>query len=301
VCLVGNGVRPLADVHVDEDLVRALVSDQHPDLAGPVRTVGSGWDNAVFRLGDDLCVRLPRRRASADLVDQELRWLPALAPDLPLPVPVPVRRGEPGHGFPWTWSICRWVVGETALHHPPAGAETTATILGRFVAVLHQPAPSDAPVNPFRGIPLAERAPMVEEHLDELALDDHIVDIRGIWEIALAEAPWAGAPCWLHGDLHPGNLVMRSGRLVGIVDFGDLTAGDPATDLAVAWMLFPPEVRPVFRAAAGDIDDATWGRARGWALALAVSVLSHSADDPHMARLGRRTLDAVLTDAGSRP
>jgi aminoglycoside phosphotransferase (APT) family kinase protein len=145
---------------------------------------------------------------------------------------------------------------------------------------------------------------MVEEHLAGLDLDDEIVDIgeiREVWETALDEPPWPGEPCWLHGDLHPGNLVVSDGRLVGIVDFGDLTAGDPATDLAVAWMLFPPEVRPVFRAAAGDVDDATWGRARGWALALAVSVLSHSADDPQMARLGRRTLDAVLRDAGARP
>jgi aminoglycoside phosphotransferase (APT) family kinase protein len=263
--------------------------------------VGSGWDNAVFRLGDELCVRLPRRQASAGLVDHELRWLPALAPDHPLPIPVPVRRGRPGQGYPWTWSICRWIDGETALHHAPAGAEATATTLGRFVCVLHQPAPADARTNPCRGTPLAERAPLVEEHLARLALDTHIAVIRQIWDSALAEPPWAEAPCWLHGDLHPGNLVVSAGRLVGVVDFGDLTAGDPATDLAVAWMLFPPEVRPVFREAAGDIDDATWGRARGWALALAVSVLDHSTDDPRMARLGRRTLDAVLADAGARP
>ncbi len=282
-----------------DELAAALVGHQHPDLAGPVRLVASGWDNAVFRLGEQLCVRLPRRQLGADLVAHELRWLPELAPRLPLAVPTPVRAGAPALGYPWAWTICRWIPGDTALQRRPADAWAAADALGRFLAGLHRPAPADAPANPYRGVPLADRAGTFDERLgqlpSDLALD--VALVRRVWDGALAVEQWAGPPIWLHGDLHPGNLVVGDGRLVGVIDFGDLTAGDPATDLAVAWMLLPPEARPWFREAAGGADDATWARARGWALNLAVALLAHSSDDPPMARLGRRTVDAVLADA----
>jgi aminoglycoside phosphotransferase (APT) family kinase protein len=292
----GVGTRPVAEVDVDEHLAGALVAEQHPDLAGPLRLVASGWDNCVFRLGDDLCVRLPRRQLGADLVAHEQRWLPELAPGLPMAVPVPLRRGRPALGYPWPWSICRWVSGETALERPPAEAWDTAALLGRFVACLHRPAPPEAPVNPYRGVPLAARSDALVDRLDRVPADVDRVAVEAAWVRALAEDPWSGPAVWLHGDLHPGNLIVLDGHLAGVIDFGDLTSGDPATDLAVAWMLLPPEARGWFREAAGEVDDATWGRARGWALALAVAVLGHSADDPAMAGMGRRTLDAVLAD-----
>jgi len=152
--------KPEAEIAIDTALVRALVAEQHPDLAlAPLVDVGEGWDNRLFRLGSDLVVRLPRRAASAELIDHELRWLPQLAPRLPLAVPAIQRAGRPGAGFPWNWSIASWVPGDPALHVPPRDLRATAAALGAFLRALHQSAPQDAPRNPWRGVPLADRTP----------------------------------------------------------------------------------------------------------------------------------------------
>ena len=171
-----------------------------------------------------------------------------------------------------------------------------ATILGAFVAAMHQPAPDNAPANPFRGVPLRDRAALVLERIETL---DDMIDApstRTYWDDLLATPDWSGPPLWLHGDLHPLNVLVEHGRPSAVIDFGDLTAGDPATDLSVAWMMFTSETRRRFRDAAGDVDDDTWRRARGWALALALAYLESSADVPLLARVGMRTLEAVLTD-----
>jgi aminoglycoside phosphotransferase (APT) family kinase protein len=287
---------PAAEVEVDEALVQALLEAQHPDLAGrTLRRVADGWDNAIFRVGDDLLARLPRRELAVSLVENEHRWLPELAPRLPLPIPAPVRTGGPGQGYPWPWSICPWFDGASALETPPEDPVTTAEALGGFLRALHRPAPPDAPRNPYRGIPLAdrtERTLAALEHVDDLDRGA----VRARWEELVATPPWTGPALWLHGDVHPGNLLVAEGRLRAVLDFGDLTSGDPASDLAVAWMLFPPEVRPRFRAAAGDVDDATWRRARGWALALGLVIAASSADNPSYAGLGARTIAAVMAD-----
>lgn len=289
---------PAAELQVDEDLVRALLAEQHPDLADrPLHPVASGWDNAIFRLGDDLAVRLPRRELAVPLIAHEQRWLPHLAPSLPLPIPAPVRVGRAGAGYPWPWSVCPWFHGASALTTPLVDAEGAARSLGAFLAALHQPAPADAPANPYRGIPLAERAHRTVEALDRLEhLDRAAVLTR--WE-ALSTAPaWDGPPLWLHGDVHPGNLLVADGGLVAVIDFGDLTAGDPATDLAVAWMLLPARARPALRAAYGEVDDATWQRAQAWALALGLAIAASSADNPPYAQLADRTITAALADEG---
>jgi aminoglycoside phosphotransferase (APT) family kinase protein len=287
---------PAAEVEVDEALVQALLEAQHPDLAGrTLRRVADGWDNAIFRVGDDLLARLPRRELAVSLVENEHRWLPELAPRLPLPIPAPVRTGGPGQGYPWPWSICPWFDGASALETPPEDPVTTAEALGGFLRALHRPAPPDAPRNPYRGIPLAdrtERTLAALEHVDDLDRGA----VRARWEELVATPPRTGPALWLHGDVHPGNLLVAEGRLRAVLDFGDLTSGDPASDLAVAWMLFPPEVRPRFRAAAGDVDDATWRRARGWALALGLVIAASSADNPSYAGLGARTIAAVMAD-----
>ena len=289
--------RPADETTIDTRLVEALVARQHPDLAGqPVRHHAGGWDNEVFRLGDRYAVRLPRRRLAAGLVEAELRWLPSLASRLPLPVPAPLRRGDPGAGYPWTWSITAWLPGDLAVHLRPDDQTDAARALGEFVRALAAPAPAQAPPNPFRGVPLADRharvlaglAALSEAHDRELA--------TRVWEQALAVPPWEGPSVWLHGDLHPGNVLVCGGRVGAVLDFGDLTAGDPATDLSVAWMLWGPGDRETFRAAAGGCDDATWARARGNALAHAVACLAGSADDPVLGPMSRRTLAAVLTD-----
>jgi aminoglycoside phosphotransferase (APT) family kinase protein len=287
---------PAAEVDVDASLVRSLLAEQHPDLADlPLTPLAFGWDNAVLRLGDDLVVRLPRRAMAAPLVEHEQRWLPALAPTLPLPVPVPRRVGRPSAalGYPWSWSVCPWLAGDVAGRTPPDDLLETARTLGAFVRALHQPAPPDFPPNPYRGGPLAEREPPFRDRLVQLA---DVVDgpsLLARWERLLTTPPWTGPPIWLHGDLHPANLLVHDGRISAVIDFGDLTAGDPASDLFVAWMLFPPAERAVFRAAAGDVDDDTWHRAEAWALLMAVAYLANSADNPLMTSIGHRALAAL--------
>jgi aminoglycoside phosphotransferase (APT) family kinase protein len=250
------GATPPAEVAIEPSLVRALLQEQHADLLHlPLLDVGEGWDNRLFRLGDDLAIRLPRRAAAAELIRHEQRWLPLLAPQLPLPIPVPLGIGRPGCGFPWFWSIVPWFTGQTAMIAPPQDLATTARVLGRFLRALHQPAPEDAPLNPWRGVPLAARADAMREHLQRL---DGVVErhaVLALWERVLPTPPWSGPPVWVHGDLHPGNLLTSGGHLSAVIDFGDLTAGDPAADLAVAWMLFPPSARALFLTSArGETD-----------------------------------------------
>lgn len=285
---------PAAEVVVDEDLVRALLSEQHPDLAQlDVRIVGEGWDNVTLRLGDDLGVRVPRRAMAAPLILNEQRWLPVLAPRLPLAVPTPVRNGQPGCGFPWAWSVCPWLTGEIATGPLRSSADAALT-LGEFVAALAVPAPADAPPNPYRGVPLPERHDVTVARIAQLT---EIVDgprLRELWDDLCATPLWDGPPVWLHGDLHPANLLATNGELTAVIDFGDITGGDPATDLAGGWMLFEGEDLAAFRRAAGDCDDDTWRRARGWALVHSLACLGSSADNDTMAAIGHRTLAAVL-------
>jgi aminoglycoside phosphotransferase (APT) family kinase protein len=291
--------KPAADVRVDPALIRALLQEQHPDLAGrPLVEVGEGWDNAVFRLGDDLAVRVPRRAASATLVEHEQRWLPQLSRRLPLPVPAAVRVGVPGCGYPWRWSIVPWLLGETA-HEVSIADAAFGTSLAKFLIALHEPAAAEAPQNPWRGVPLAVRAPSLHEYLERA---DGLVDRAPVlkeWQQTMSAAPWSSPAVWIHGDLHPGNLLVHQGRLSAVIDFGDLTAGDPATDLSVAWML-PAESRRGFRAAYNTnipADRDMWLRARAWALLLGLAYLAHSRGDERMRILGRATIAAALSES----
>lgn len=292
---------PSAEIDIDVTLVRGLLAEQHPDLAArPLERVASGWDNDIFRLGDDLTVRLPRRLMAAALVLHEQRWLPELASRLPLPVPVPVRTGTPSAAlaYPYAWTIGPWLPGAPLEVAPPDDLSATAAILGGFLAALHQPAPDEAPSNPYRGVPLVERADRFEEGLADLA--DGIVDkaaARRMWEELVATPPDPGPTRWLHGDIHPLNLLVHEGRLAAVIDFGDLTAGDRASDLAGAWTFLGRADRDRFREAAGaqaPIDDDTWARARGWALALGTAMAN---GDDRVAEFGRRALRAALDDA----
>ena len=261
--------------------------------------------------------RLPRRTLAAGIVVNEQRWLPSLAPRLPLPVPVPVRTGVPGEGYPWPWSVVPFLPGVPASDGPPFDPRLAATDLGGFFGALHVPAPPDAPANPYRGVPLERRAATFEQNLatlDLAALDVAAPDGAGpasrrgsgreavlaAWETALAVPPWDGPPVWLHGDPHPANILIADGRVSGVLDFGDITAGDPAADLSIAWMLLPAtghgDFRAAYAAASGEpIGEATWARGRGWALNLGIVFLAWSADNPWMHAIGRRTVAAVLS------
>jgi aminoglycoside phosphotransferase (APT) family kinase protein len=294
-------MRPTAETTIDVALARALLAEQFPDLSGlRLAAAGEGWDNAVFRLGDDLAIRFPRRAIVAEFTRQEQRWLPALSRELPLPVPAPVRIGRPGCGYPWPWSVVPWLTGTTAIDMPSRDQASTALLLGEFVRALHVPAPADSPVNPYRGVALHRRDETFHAQLSTLGSTIDHEAVNRLWERTASAAPWPGPPLWIHGDLHPGNLLMDEGKLCAVIDFVDLSAGDPATDLSVAWMLFPSSIRARFRAAArGDadpIDDATWLRARGWALAFGLMFMTAAADNEALAAVGRRTLTAAIDD-----
>jgi aminoglycoside phosphotransferase (APT) family kinase protein len=286
---------PAAEVDVSVELVRQLLAEQHPDLAGlALGVLANGWDNVVCTVGAELLARLPRRAQAAELVAHEQRWLPVLAPRLPLPIPAPVRVGQPAGRFPWKWSVVPFLPGRVAALAAPDDLASAAVALGEFLAALHVPASPDAPANPFRGGPLAGRAGRVTEHLGLIASGAEATAARAIWESAVEAGPWAGPPTWVHGDLHPANLLVNAGRISAVIDFGDLTSGDPATDLSVAWMLLTAKERATFWQAYGQADDHTRARARGWALSLALVFLTHSADNPLIAEIGKRTFLEVL-------
>lgn len=289
---------PAAELKLDAALVRSLLEEQHPDLAAlPITLLANGWDNVLFRVGDELLARLPRRSQAVPLVEHELRWLPDLAPRLPLPIPAPVRAGRPSEGYPWPWTIVPWFDGATALDEPPTDRRAAAEALGAFLAALHEPAPPGAPANPYRGVPLTDRQALFETHLAALAAAVDAPRIEHLWAELASAPPAEGPALWVHGDVHPGNLVVRDGRLAAVIDLGDLCAGDRASDLVVAWMLFEGDDRAAFRTAAGarrPIDDATWRRARAWAIAVGLAISASSADNPSYARLGARTIEAAL-------
>jgi aminoglycoside phosphotransferase (APT) family kinase protein len=298
---------PPAEVDIDVKLVEALLREQQADIASlPIIEAGEGWDNKLFRLGEDLVVRLPRRLAAATLIEHEMRWLPAIAPHLPLPVPVPVRVGRPGCGFPWAWVVAPWFPGTPAQTVAGGLSATSATLLAHFLIALHRPAPSDAPINPFR-TSLPARSEVFLERLQRLGRSIDTERAMDVWREALDATQWPGLPVWTHGDLHPGNLVVNDGQLTAVIDFGDLTAGDPAVDLAVAWMLASTEAQAAFRNRLQQhgqrLDGAVWRRARGWALSLGLAYVVHSLDDRRMAAIGRRTMATVLSvrDASKLP
>lgn len=287
---------PAAEIDIDDGLVRRLLADQHPDLAAlPLTLVANGWDNAIFRLGRDLAVRLPRRQLGADLVVNEQRWLPELAPRLPIPVPVPLRVGLPSEDYPWSWTVVAWFDGDVAADVTLTDPVVEARRLGRFVDALHTPAPVDAPANPFRrGQPIAEFHSRVVNSIERLgdSIDADAVAAR--LDRLTDVADWEGAPVWVHGDLHSANVVVRDGAICAVIDFGDITSGDPAVDLAIGWMLFDAAALDVFRTSAGAIDDATWSRAQAWALHFALLYLLHSADNPRFGRMGTHLLKRVV-------
>jgi aminoglycoside phosphotransferase (APT) family kinase protein len=295
---------PLHELDVDEALVRELLAEQHPDLADRSLTrVAHGWDNVTFRLGDDMAVRLPGRAAAAPLVEHEQRWLPVLAPELPVPVPVPVRVGRPGARFPWPWSVVLWLTGTPSDELTAADRDAWAEDVAAALAALHRPAPADAPANPFRGVPLAARDEVVSARLAARA--DHDV-LLAAWRAGLAAPAWAGPAVWLHGDPHPANLLVARGRLAGLLDFGDVTAGDPASDLGTAWATFTSSGRARFwdayaaASAVGGADlMALRVRARAWAAALVPTYAAHPEQHPGLASAAAHTAGELAAGAAT--
>ena len=294
------------ELAIDEAGVHRLLTAQFPAWADLplVRVPSAGTDNAIFRLGDDLAVRLPRIDWAVGQVEKDRVWLPRLAPHLQVAVPEPLGLGAPGEGYPWPWLVCRWLEGEDATTAPVGDRQQLATDLGRFVAALHAvdtaggPTPSDAGA---RGVPLAVRDDDTREAIAALGdrVDAHAV--AAAWDAALRAPVWDAPGVWIHGDLIAGNLLITDGRLSAVIDFGPLTVGDPAADVAAAWAFLTAENREAFRAAV-LVDDATWARGRGWALSTALVALPYYwTTNPVLADISRRSIAEVLADQTASP
>jgi aminoglycoside phosphotransferase (APT) family kinase protein len=290
------------EVHTDVPLVRRLLAGQFPQWAdlSLERVPSSGTDNALYRLGDELVVRLPRIHWAVGAIDKDLRWLPVLAPLLPLAVPVPLAKGTPADGYPWDWGIYPWLEGENPTGEHSDDTDSVTSDVMRFVEALHRIDPTGGPPA-GRGRPLA-----VQDEAARAAL----VALRGMidtdaataaWDEALRAPAWSGPPVWIHGDLLPGNLLFQHGRLTGVIDWGGVGVGDPACDCLVAWALLPADARDRFRVDLG-IEDATWARGRGWALSVGLIALPYyKVTNPGLAATARHLIHEVLAEHPGNP
>ncbi len=291
------------EVPTDVALVSRLVAAQFPHWADlPLAPVCSaGTDHALFRLGEEMVVRLPRIHWAVGQAEKERRWLPRLAPHLPLAIPVPLALGQPGEGYPWIWSVCGWLAGQNATAEQIANPGRAATDLAQFIVALQQidatDGPRPGPHNAGRGVPLAVRDAQTRRAIATLHDDLDTAAATTVWEAALHAPVWSGPPVWIHGDLHSGNLLAHRGRLSAVIDFGCLGVGDPACDVMAAWLFLSAANRDIFRAVL-NVDDATWARGRGWALSVGVIALPYyRTSNAALAAIARRAIDETLADS----
>jgi len=300
----------LRRMHVDEvntnvSLALRLVSTQFPQWADlPITTVdSSGTDNALYRLGSDMVVRLPRIHWAVGQVEKERQWLPRLAPLLPYAVPVPIAKGAPAEGYPWPWSIYRWLKGKDATVAPVVDKRQAAIDLARFLSALQRIALEGEPPavdHRSRGFPLAARDTQTRDAIAALRDLADMRSVTAVWNEALRIPEWGRKPVFFHGDLMPGNLLVENGRLSAVIDFSGLGVGDPACDLMIAWGLFSGESRDVFRRALA-VDDATWARGRAHALSQALIFIPYYLKtNPVGVHIAQRTIDEVLADRGAQ-
>ena len=283
-------------MHADEEaidaaLITRLVAGAFPEWADLPLTAVEPWgtDNALYRLGKDMVVRLPRRARDELTLEKELEWLPRLAPHLPLAIPEPLASAGPAEGYPFTWAVYRWLEGDPATKVPP---EDLAAFILALEAIDPPGGPAPGDHNVWRGEPIRNRDERVRESIEKLHGEIDAAAATAAWEQALAVPDWDGPPLWIHGDLDRRNVLVRDGRVSAVIDFGCLGVGDPATDVMAAWKRGAPDA---FRSAL-DVDDATWERARGWALSQAVNALSYYTEEtnPTLVREARAWLEAVL-------
>jgi aminoglycoside phosphotransferase (APT) family kinase protein len=290
------------EVSTDAALVGRLLETQFPQWADlPIEPVASaGTENALCRLGDELAVRLPRIEWAIGQVEVEHKWMSRLAPFLPLAIPDPLEKGVPGEGYPWHWSIYRWLEGENVTINRIADPCQAAVDLANFITALQRidttggPPPGSHDLS--RGRSLALRDTYTRKAIAAL---DGMIDTAAaiaVWENALQSPEWDQPPVWFHGDMLPGNLLFKQGRLSAVIDFGALAVGDPACDLMIAWGLFSGESRDVFRTTLG-VDESTWKRGRGWALSQAVIFIPYYLEtNPIGIRNALHMIDEVLAD-----
>ncbi len=291
------------EVPTDIGLVRRLLAAQFPQWAGlPVTPVlSAGTDNAIYRLGDDKAVRLPRIHWASGQIAKERAWLPQLAPHLPLELPVQLAVGAPDAVYPYEWGVYRWLAGESAADAPIVSVDEIAVALAHFITALQRFDPSGGPAaveHQLRGVPLRLRDAGTRAAIAAMgSLIDATAALR-VWEEALRAPEWERPPVWFHGDLLPGNLLVTDGRLSAVIDWGGLGVGDPACDLMCAWGLFSGPSRQMFREALA-VDDATWARARGQALSQAIIFIPYYLHtNPVGVARAQRMLREVLADIG---
>ncbi len=303
-----SAIRIHADqLDTDESLVRRLLADQFPQWADlPVTAVPtSGTENAIYRLGDEMVLRLPYRPVRNDQIEKLDRWLPQLAPRLPLSIPAPLARGAPSREYPATWSIVRWLDGEEAtlarLHDPVGAARTLAGFVRALMAIDATGGPAPGTHNFWRGVPLAARDEMTRKCIRE---SRDLIDTEAVthaWERDLAAPVWDAPATWLHGDLVPDNMLLSEGKLSAVIDWGGLGVGDPAIELLPAWNLFRGASREAYREALG-LDDATWTRGRGLALSTSIVALPYYINTlPVRAKRAIEVIREVLADQEREP
>jgi aminoglycoside phosphotransferase (APT) family kinase protein len=288
------------EIDIDCSTVVRLIARQFPRWAGlPITAVRSaGTDNAIFRLGDNMAVRLPRRPGVVATMAREQRWLPRLAPLLPLAIPLPLAEGVPGEGFPFPWSVYRWLDGKNVVDEPDVDLPDAAVRIGKFVAALQRIDAAGGPPPLFRDGPVSALDERVRIQIRDLGADGTVDPGLAIaaWETALAAPAWQGPPRWVHADLSPMNLLARHGTLTAVIDFGGLGIGDPAIDMLPAWAWLTRQTRELFRAQV-DADDATWARGRGWGLSLALGAVHYyRASNPVMAANGEQATSQIIAD-----
>ncbi|HEV3268408.1 MAG TPA: aminoglycoside phosphotransferase family protein [Acidimicrobiales bacterium] len=283
---------PPAELVIDAALVESLLASQFPHLSElDCRHVAEGFDNSLWRLGDDLVVRVPRRAAAVELTLNELRWLPNVAAHVTLRTPLPLLEGVPDQGYPWHWSITSWIEGVPGDQIDLDDNGDAAEALATFLREIHVDAPTDAPRNPVRGVTLSARTDIFKERLAQVKSLIEGEPLLDLWDECVAAPTWSSSPRWLHGDFHPANTVYRDGKLVGVVDFGDLCAGDPATDLAGGLMSLPFHALDDFFGSYRFVDSATLQRTIGWALLFGVFMVTLGVDSrPSYLPVGQRTL-----------
>lgn len=288
------------EIDIDVPLVRQLLRAQFPQWADllikPVQSAGT--DNAIYRLGTDMCIRLPRVPEAAKHIVQiakEQRWLSQMATTLPLAIPVLQGEGNPSESYPWHWYIYGWLEGENAAVEPITDLPKAAHDLAQFLIALQQ---SDITAGPAsrRGLPLATQDKESRQAIDALHSIINAKAVTIVWEACLKAPAWDKSPVWTHGDLLPTNLLVRKGELSAVIDFDLLGIGDPACDLIPAWAVFSANTRDIFRVQLG-VDDATWMRGRGWALSVALIIIPYSQhSNPTLKAIAKRIIKELLAD-----
>lgn len=289
-------------VHTDVPLVRSLLETQFPQWADFFleRVQSAGTDNALYRLGDDKVVRLPRIDWVVGQMDKEQYWLPRLAPNLPLAIPEPLAKGKPDESYPWEWSVYKWLEGQNLTIEEFADPQQAAIDLGQFILALQKIDATDGPppgqYNSFRGVPLAMRDTLTTEAIGALQDTIDTETVKAVWETALEVPEWQEPQVWIHGDLQSGNFLIVDGQLSAVIDFGCLGVGDPACDVMAAWMFLDGDTRPVFREVL-QVDEATSLRGRGWVLSAGLIALPYyQSSNPMLAEIARRAIDEAIAD-----